>query len=188
MGTFGRTDTGNQNCETSNSYKDTSRFQFTGLTGSTLTTISVYVASGACSVKAALYSNKAGPAPDALLASGGPTAKDAAATWVDVPVNYVGLTNNAYYWLCSKESTDPTTLRASNTISNYQYLDEDYAVAFSNPFGAGNSDAFEMCIHADYTEPSGVTVKKGSNLASTMMQMLNSKMFYSLCNPHALRV
>ena len=161
-GTFGRTDTGNKQINTGSSYKDASRFQFTGLEDSDLTTISFYIVT-ACSVKAAIYSDKAGPLPDALLASGGATA-GSANSWVDVPVSYEGLVHDAYYWLCAKTSLASVNIRCQDTVNNYKYRAEAYASAFSNPFGTTDTDPYELCIHADYTEPvvGGVTVKKGS--------------------------
>jgi hypothetical protein len=153
MPTFGRTDTGNRNINTGSAYKDASRFQFTGVEGSNLTTISFYILT-ACSVKAALYSDNAN-SPNLLLASGGPTA-GAASTWVDVPVAYAGLVHNAYYWLCAKTSVASVNVRGDDTINNYVYRSEAYAAAFSSPFGATESDPYELCIHADYNEPAAV--------------------------------
>ena len=62
------------------------------------------------------------------------------------------------------------------------YRDEhDYDLGLPNPLVPSAAWHSDYPIYCEYTPVgAGVTVKKGSNLASTMAQMLNSKMLFDL--------
>ena len=54
---------------------------------------------------------------------------------------------------------------------------------FPNPLVTPTYSSNKYSIYCTYTVTGGgVTVKKGSNLAATMTEMLNSKMLFSACN------
>jgi hypothetical protein len=66
---------------------------------------------------------------------------------------------------------------------------DNYTFVEAGPWGETESQTIHLdfdCVVVDSayigTEAAGVTVKKGSNLAATMTEMLNSKMLFSACN------
>jgi len=77
---------------------------------------------------------------------------------------------------------DDTTYTKADTTTGTCVLDPEVYDGPPNPVGADtNTRTYSM--HCNYTPGgAGVTVKKGSSLASTMTQMLNSKMLFDFHN------
>ena len=75
----------------------------------------------------------------------------------------------------------PYVAQSSGTGDNQHYQSLTYN-GFPNPLGPTHATQV-VSIYCTYTVAGGgVTVKKGSGLAATMTEMLNSKMLFSACN------
>jgi len=146
-----------------------------------VTKISAYLTgNGVRNAKAGIYSDNA-TQPNAPLGNSSEVVVPNGAGWVDFTVD-INLTAG-WYWLTIQFEGDPPQVGYVAALGgtcawNYQGWN-----GFSNPFGAHTDNTWTFSIHADYTPSGGgVTVKKGSSLNATMMQMLNSRMLYSACN------
>jgi len=83
-------------------------------------------------------------------------------------------------WAESK--TGDAYVVASAPFTNSGHYQSITYGTFPNPLVPTHS-SYKHSIYCTYTVTGGgVTVKKGSNLAATMTEMLNSKMLFSACN------
>ena len=128
--------------------------------------------------------------------NGGSTSTDSAITvaanqyyWVELYVKIDGAAGAVALYV------DGASIVSDSGFDNDDWTNTQLMVAgliFKNwnP-GAGSTTVYVDCVTASesYIGPeAGVTVKKGGGLASTVAQMLNSKMLFSTCNPYGLKV
>lgn len=115
-------------------------------------------------------------------------------------------TQNDELWVGSTEANQSASVNQSNPTNSFTLLDGassgfmgvylslgflERIVAATGTANSGttiqNSASWAGCIATFKAAAAGVSVKKGSSLNATMMQMLNSKMLYSACKPYAQR-
>lgn len=103
-------------------------------------------------------------------------------TWYCIEI-YHNAGANTEFWIdgVSKGSS----VNVVNTAKNSAYVGTRHITADSN---AVTIDCVVVADAYIGPESAGVSVKKGSSVASTMTQMLSSKMLFSQCNPYTLQV
>jgi len=130
-------------------------------------------------MKVGIYSDDAGT-PDDLLAESDAAAVTTVEGWWNFPVS-LAVTAATTYWLAwMSDKTMHQTIKAD--VAGYAYDSDSTYPTFETPFPEEGILNWLAAIYATYTPSGGSIVKKGSNLAFTMTEMLNSKMLFSICN------
>jgi len=159
MATFGHT-TDNNDFDSTNwsNYKAACRFQLTE-SNATVSKLTVQCKNGAVSgtaIKGIIYTDKAGPLPDALQATTDElaVASGAAEAWRDLTFATPPVLAAGWYWLgvICNGNCGSFTLCNVNTGGTGDYASDTYSDGAANPWGAeNNSWDDEMLIYATYT-------------------------------------
>jgi hypothetical protein len=122
----------------------------------TVTSISVYIINATTNGRVALYSDKTGPLPDALLGESG-SESCANGAWHTFTGLNIAVTAGQYYWLAWQQDANIPLVSYDTVTGGTKYVGFAYA-AFPDPAGASSNLDREHSIYATYTVNASATV------------------------------
>lgn len=126
----------------------------------TVTSISIYTTSTGLTVRGCIYSDEAGPYPDAVLEEGGPT-NTVQNDWTEITGFNTSVLSANSYWLGLQQSAGGSYIKYDSGVDpDSAYKSHTYG-AFTNPFPGPNGETrgdFYYSIYATYTAVAGLSI------------------------------